>query len=75
MSDHVAVARDPFARETLVRRTADRSDVAGTDRVECAWCGQRSRFQYGVERDSLNGRTSWDRMTFCGISCRRTYHR
>ncbi len=73
----VEISRDPFARETLVRRLARLTYHAPGD--GCAWCGSTRRnqdrlFQYGVERDDRPGRVAWDEHRFCGIECRRAYY-
>jgi hypothetical protein len=75
MSAVVAIRRDPFARETIVRQTVQ------TTR-SCAWCGGRRRggkalFQYGIERDGILRSyigPHWHEGLFCSISCHNTHH-
>lgn len=60
------IARDPFARSTLVRRTVKTP-------AECAWCGNRARFQYANEDDRVRPVTlAWSR-PFCSVGCYRTH--
>jgi hypothetical protein len=73
------INRDPFARETLVRRTADYPRIMAPGRClpGCAWCGQFPRqrgYQYGAMRDSILGtRVSWDPHVYCCIGCFRAF--
>lgn len=72
------IARDPFARESTVRRT-----MVTADHLSCNWCGQHRPgnrvYQYGTERDDRSG-ISFDRATggreayFCSKSCRTSYY-
>ena len=72
----VQIARDSFARETLVRKTLHSATAS------CAWCGQRrivrgkpaALFCYAVERDGSTSswRPSYSR-PFCSVSCYRAY--
>lgn len=72
----VEIARDPFARETLVRKTFTSSTAT------CAWCGNvrtvrgkpAALFCYAIERDGLAGswRPSYSK-PFCSVSCYRAY--
>jgi hypothetical protein len=65
----VQVARDPFARHDVIRRTE-------TARNGCASCGQRRRgdrlFRYGIWSDG--GRQHWQDELFCSAGCMRSYH-
>lgn len=70
------LARDPFARTTVVRRL----EAEGTAR-ECSWCGRirrsskgtpRPAFNYGTQHDG--GRTEWSAKPFCSQDCSRVYH-
>lgn len=66
--------RDPFARETLVRRVVTVIDE------ECSECGQTTAyygrddklFRYGVSSDG--GTEHWDPILFCSRRCRRHYY-
>jgi hypothetical protein len=70
-SNIVQISRDPFARETLYRRSVQ-SDVG------CFYCGQ-SRYgpssnmlwQYGIEQDGICTTIHWDIALFCCIDCYR----
>ena len=64
------IARDPFARATLMRVTLEKQE-----RKECAWCGQPSRFRYFWEGDARPVR-SWElrnRGQYCSVGCWRSY--
>jgi hypothetical protein len=64
------IARDPFAREELHRRTVR------TDRT-CRCCGARRPsgrlYEYRTETDG--GRTHPHPGLFCSVGCFRAYHR
>jgi hypothetical protein len=61
---HVTIARDPFARESVIRRKAPHGS--------CAWCGTRARlWEYGTESDA--GRAWWSHVWVCCIGCDRAY--
>lgn len=63
------VSRDPFARETLIRKSTSTSKT-------CDYCGQNHRgklYTYGSETDS--GRKTWAKGKFCSVQCYRDYHR
>jgi len=65
----VTVSRDPFARESTVRRTVQST-------LGCSWCGNRRRsgslFLYGTMPDA--GRISWHTGLFCSKPCHGAYH-
>ncbi len=67
------VSRDPFARETIVKRKATKAECASG----CAFCGCRAGvgplYVYGVDPDRVVPRTSWDRKAFCSKGCRDAY--
>ena len=79
----IYVTRDPFARETLVKRREKGA--------ECAWCGRHDApedhsrpdgqvcpayhgrvYRFAVETDG--GRTFEDSKAFCTKSCRTAYN-
>lgn len=63
----VQLRRDPFARQTLVKKCVG---VAS-----CRNCGQSRRlWVYGTQPDSISGRTNWHTGSFCGLSCHDSYH-
>jgi hypothetical protein len=72
----VEISRDPFARETLVRKTYRSASAT------CEWCGNRrtvrgkpaALFCYAIERDGCASawRPTYSR-PFCSISCYRAY--
>lgn len=64
----VVISHDAFARESLVRRREERI-YSG----DCAWCGARARFRYGVQRDDRPGLIAWDDHLFCSLSCRNAH--
>jgi hypothetical protein len=73
------IARDPFARHTLVRLVV--RPLAGGQ--TCSWCGgvrtsRRSRttslYRYGTEPDAIHPRVSWHDGAFCAKSCHDAYH-
>lgn len=66
----IQISRDPFAREALVRRTLDKR-YESTTGTKCIECGQRARFEYGVQEDG--GREYWNSYAYCGIDCYRAY--
>jgi hypothetical protein len=64
----IEIARDPFARSTLMRAVDKHGHGA------CKWCGQGARFIYWWEKDGVSATTATapqDR--FCSIGCYRTY--
>lgn len=72
MDHYTEISHDPFARQSIVRRTDD-------TRATCSWCGQKPTthklFEYGIEDDSRPGRVNWAEGYFCSIGCMRDYHR
>jgi hypothetical protein len=72
------IARDPFARQTLVRMTI-RPPAAGQT---CSWCGgiRTTRchhpylYRYGTEPDAMYARVSWHSGLFCSKGCHDSYH-
>ncbi len=73
------IARDPFARASLMRETIRVQEDGQT----CTWCGNvshprasvsRRLFRYFWEDDSGRGQTGHniDKL-FCSVSCFRTY--
>ena len=59
------VARDPFARTELIRRSQGQG--------ECTWCGSRRRvFTYEVESDG--GRRFGESKSFCNLGCYHSFH-
>jgi hypothetical protein len=68
----VDIARDVYARLTLVRRTAPSKGQ------ECGWCGRmferRKLFQYGIQPDSIGGSVHWLLKHFCSVGCARAYY-
>jgi len=73
-----AIARDPFARSTLVRETIQ--PLAGNQ--SCDFCGgggtsRRRRpflYRFGAEADAIHPRVAWHRGAFCSRSCHDAYH-
>lgn len=69
------IERNPYARETLVRK------IEYTENG-CKECGQKKAtrtgkkflYNYGVDYDSYRKKTAWDDYNFCSISCRRIYY-
>jgi len=65
----VTVSRDPFARESTVRRSV-RSDLG------CSWCDHRRRsgnlFLYGTMPDA--GKLAWHKGLFCSRPCHDAFH-
>ena len=74
-----ALARDPFARTTLVRALLPSLASGET----CAWCGsvRYSRggtpylYRYGTEADAIHPRIQWHDGAFCSKSCHDAFHR
>ena len=72
------LARDPFARTTLVRATMQQL-VGGQT---CSWCGglRHTRagraylYRYGTEPDAIHRRIAWHDGAFCSKSCHDSYH-
>ena len=73
------IARDPFARHTLVREVVRPLRAHQTR----AFCGgvrvtPRSRdpflYRYGTEPDAIRPRVSWHNGIFCSKSCHDAYH-
>jgi hypothetical protein len=73
------LARDPFARTTLVRIIV-RPLASGQT---CSWCGnvRHSRrghaphlYRYGTEPDAIRPRIHWHDGVFCSKSCHDAYH-
>ncbi|MEK6373187.1 MAG: hypothetical protein AABO58_10870 [Acidobacteriota bacterium] len=73
------IARDPFARHTLVREVVRPLHAHQT----CGFCGgirvtPRSRdpflYRYGTEPDAIRTRVSWHDGIFCSKSCHDAYH-
>jgi hypothetical protein len=73
--EYAQISRDPFARETLVRRVSDHQ-------IKCTECGNTRMhkgkvayaFEYGTERDSISGGVNWHLGAFCSKSCHDSYH-
>lgn len=73
-----AIARDPFARTTLVREAIQ--PLAGNR--TCDFCGggtSRRRnapflFRFGTQPDAVHPRVAWHRGAFCSRSCHDAYH-
>lgn len=74
-----AIARDPFARTTVVRDTIQPL----TGNQSCDFCGGvgTSRrchmpclYRYGTEPDAVRPRVAWHRGVFCSRSCHDAYH-
>ncbi len=67
------IARDPFARATLIRRSEP--SVFG---VPCTWCGQVRKsgvmFTYAWVEDSINRQWWTPDKPFCSVDCWRTYN-
>lgn len=73
------IARDPFARHTVVRAVI-RPLVPGQT---CSWCGgvrtsrrscTASLYRYGTEPDAIHPRVSWHVGAFCAKFCHDAYH-
>lgn len=73
------IARDAFARQTLVRAILRPLAHGQT----CSWCGSvrlsgRSRtpslYRYGTEADAIRSRVSWHTGAFCTKSCHDAYY-
>ena len=61
----IYMSRDPFARETRVKRYWGQG--------ECGWCGRKGKqWEYGSESDS--GRTGFTKGHYCGKSCHDSYN-
>lgn len=74
-----AIARDPFARTTLVRDTIQ--PLAGNHTCDFYGGGGTSRrhrvpflYCFGTEPDAIHPRVAWHRGTFCSRSCHDAYH-
>jgi hypothetical protein len=74
-----AIARDPFARQYLVRAVVRPLAPGQT----CSWCGSvrisrcsrtTSLYRYGTEPDAIHPRVSWHAGVFCAKSCHDAYH-
>ena len=59
------IARDPFARATLMRVKAP---------GECRWCGQPGRWSYRWESDGILPCSASYSGPFCSIGCYRTFY-
>jgi hypothetical protein len=73
------LARDPFARTTLVRVIVCPLASGQT----CSWCSnvrvsRRCRtpflYRYGTEPDAIRPRVQWHDGAFCSKSCQDAYH-
>ena len=72
------IARDPFARQTLMRETVHALAAGQT----CTWCGGirktrgrlRYLYRYGTEQDAMHPRVSWHPGLFCSKGCHDSYH-
>jgi hypothetical protein len=75
MNAVVAIRRNPFSRETLVRRvvkTCDACDCCGNSRRD-----GKALFEYGTERDGVSQSyigPHWHPGWFCSIACHDHYH-
>lgn len=70
MTTHIK--RDPFARETLMRKPAREIHNVRPDET-CKECGGPARFAYKWERDSIGyDRTPYTGM-FCSVGCYRAF--
>ncbi len=65
--DPVQVARNPFARASLMRR------LVPSPIHNCRWCGGLGRFDYAwVADDKPLSRAGWSG-PFCSLSCFKAY--
>jgi hypothetical protein len=72
------LARDPFARTTLVRVLVHLPASGQT----CSWCGsvrtsRRGRtflYRYGTAPDAVRPRIHWHDGAFCSKPCHDAYH-
>ena len=73
-----AIARDPFARTTLLRDT-----LQPNGNQCCDFCGgvgttRRRRiyflFRFGTAPDAVHPRVAWHQGAFCSRSCHDAYH-
>jgi hypothetical protein len=63
----VQIARDPFARWSLMRERWPRGG-------SCAWCEQPGRFVYWWEDDSGRQRATFAAKIFCSVGCYRAFY-
>jgi hypothetical protein len=70
MAQAIQIARDPFARSTLMREL-----VPKVERNPCVWCGQPAKFIYRWESDSVHVRfyTGYSKQ-FCSRGCFDIYY-
>ena len=73
------LARDPFARHTLVRETVRPLRPGQT----CDFCGNVRKtprmltpflYRYGTEPDAIRSRIHWHSGAFCSRPCHDAYH-
>lgn len=71
MSDWKQIGRNPFARETLYRRSVSHP-------FGCSECGKfngKGRlFEYGSQTDGIATRITSHKGKFCSKSCHDAYH-
>jgi len=69
----VQIARDSFARASLMRERWPRGG-------SCGWCGQAGRFVYwweddfGRRADDFGRRATFAEKIFCSVGCYRAFH-
>lgn len=63
------VARDPFARTELIRRS-----YSGNSRHECAWCGNKHKVMYTYKVESDGGTRCGESKQVCNLSCYKAYY-
>lgn len=71
------IARNPFARQTLVREIV-RPLAAGQT---CSWCGgvritrgnHPCLYRFGTEHDAIHPRVVWHPGLFCSKGCHDSY--
>jgi hypothetical protein len=64
ITEGIRVARDPFARHELHRRT-----YSGDDKMKCEWCGNIKKRMYTYECETDAGTKCGESDQFCDLNC------
>lgn len=62
----VQLHRDPFARQTLMRKIETKRP--------CKWCGGDARFHYGWESDRIRRTDVHYEGPFCSMNCYKAFN-
>lgn len=61
------ISHDPFSRESIIREKVNTHET-------CSFCGQKAKWKYYIEQDSIACRKNPVKGVFCSIGCMRAYN-